>query len=601
MNSIISQKLKELPKKSGVYIMHSADGTVIYVGKAKDLKSRVSSYFNNTKKTRKVEALVEKIEWFEYIITPNELDAFALENNLIKKHQPFYNILLKDSKTFPYIKIDLKKKYPLFSVTRKVLNDGCKYFGPFLAGVKASKIVEFLNNHFKLRNCKNSLEKPLKRECVNFSIGLCPAPCTRKISEGDYKIQINKAIEFLKGNYEDVIKSLEEKMATLANNQNFEKAIEVRETYNMINKLDNHSIANLPKTVNKDAVCYMSNDITSAVAIITVRNGRILGVQTFSIMDANTLKSEIIESFIISYYENAILPDEIITNIPILNTETLNSFLGKKIKYISNPKGVNLNLLNMAKENANEHIEKNISKDKQKYDNTLGAIKTLQEKLGLKNLPRRIECYDISNISGTNKVASMVVFYDGEPQKKSYRKFKIKSVQGSNDFASLQEALTRRLTRLKNKDGESFKERPDLLIIDGGKGQLSACKEVLDSFNFDDIEIISLAKKLEEVFLPNKANSVILDHSSAPLKLLQRIRDEAHRFAITFHRQIRNKKMFASPLDDLKGLGEKKKEALFIAFNDIEKIKSASIEELSSVKGIDLKLANQIFNKFHKT
>lgn len=600
MNVDIEKKLKELPTKSGVYIMLGEGGVVIYVGKAKNLKNRVSSYFNKTSKTAKVSKMVENIKWFEYIITPTELDAFTLENNLIKKHQPFYNILLKDSKTFPYIKVNLKEQYPRFITTRKVLNDGFKYFGPFLAGVSANFIVDFLNKHFKLRNCKNNLKKPLARECLNYQLGLCLAPCTKKVSMAEYHKQVNAAVEFLKGDDKQVLQQLEEKMKTLAQKEMFEEAIKVRQTYNMVKKLSASSIANLPKKVDKDAICYQTNQLTSAVAVVTVRGGRILGVRSFTIPDPNIQPAEILENFIISYYQNAVIPKEIILNAQIQNSQTICQYFNKNINFITNPKGVNLKLLKMAEENAIEHIEKNISKDRQKYDNTIGALKVLQEKLKLKHFPRRMECYDISNISGTNKVSSMVVFINGEPRKSEYRKFKIKTVAGIDDFASLRETMVRRLTRLKNQDGNSFKEKPDLLIIDGGKGQLSSCVKILEEFNFPDIEMVSLAKRIEEVFVPHVSQSIILDHSTAPLKLLQRIRDEAHRFAITFHRQLRGKAMTKSELDGIDGVGVKKKQALLLSFENIEQIKNASIDQLASVKGIDLKLAHKIYNTFHK-
>ncbi len=600
MNDDIEKKLKELPNKSGVYIMHGEGGVVIYVGKAKNLKNRVSSYFNKTEKTLKVLKMVENIKWFEYIITPTELDAFTLENNLIKKYQPFYNILLKDSKTFPYIKVDLKSQYPRFITTRKVLKDDYKYFGPFLAGVSANSIVDFLNKHFKLRSCKNALKKPLKRECLNFQLGLCLAPCTQKVSSAKYHNAVEKAVNFLKGDDAEVVSELENKMKMLAENEMFEEAIKVRQTYNMVKKLSNQSIANLPKNIDRDVVCYVTNNLTSAVSVVTVRGGRILGVKSFSIPDPNIDASEILERFLSEYYQNAIIPKEIVLNYNLKKPQLLCDYFEQNIKFITNPKGINFRLLKMAEENATEHITKNISKEKQKYDNTIGALKVLQEKLKLKNFPRRMECYDISNISGTNKVSSMVVFENGEPKRSDYRKFKIKTVEGIDDFASLRETITRRLTRLKNQDGNSFKEKPDLLIIDGGKGQLSSCVEILEKFNFPDIEMVSLAKKLEEVFVPHISESIRLDHSTAPLKLLQRIRDEAHRFAITFHRQLRGKSMLKSELDEIDGVGVKKKSELLKSFGDIEKIKSASIEELNCVKGIDLKLAHKIYKTFHK-
>ena len=600
MTNEVKEKLKTLPTKSGVYIMHGDGGNVIYVGKAKNLKNRVSSYFIAGKKTAKVQAMVDKVKWFEYIITPSELDAFTLENNLIKKHQPFYNILLKDSKTFPYIKINLKENYPHFQVTRKVLKDNCKYFGPFLAGVSANYLLNFINKHFKLRSCTSKLLKPQKRECINFEMGLCLAPCTQRVTQAKYYEQIEKAMDFLKGNDKAVLKELEEKMQKLSMSENFEEAIKVRQQYNMVKKIGNQSIANLPKSVDKDVLFYENNNLTGAIALIVVRGGRILAVRTYSSADPNNLESEILENFMINYYSQAIIPHEIILNHKI-NEDIICEMLGKNVHFITNPKGANLKLLKMAEENAKEHIEKYITKDRQKYDNTLGALKVLQEKLGLKHLPRRMECYDISNISGTNKVSSMVVFENGEPKKKDYRKFKIKTVQGIDDFASLRETLTRRLTRYKNQDGESFSSKPDLLIIDGGKGQLSSCFEILQKMGLSDqIEMVSLAKRLEEVFLPNNPVPVVLDHSTAALKLLQRIRDEAHRFAITFHRELRGKSMLVSELDKINGIGPKKRRLLTEAFENIEQIKNATPEELAVVKGIDIKLAHTIYAHFHK-
>ena len=599
MNEKIEKKLRELPNKSGVYIMHGRDGEVIYVGKAKNLKNRVSSYFNNSQKGAKVWAMVEKVDWFEYIITPTELDAFTLENNLIKKEQPFYNILLKDSKTFPYIKINLSEKYPRFSVTRRVDKDGSKYFGPFLAGVSANYILDFLNKFFHLRTCKHNLLKPLKRECINYEMGLCSAPCTNRISEKDYRQKVMDAIEFLKGNDEFVTSELNEKMQNYAETENFEKAIEIRHTLGMIQKLKNQSIANLPKNSNKDIVAYITNDITSAIAVITLRNGRILGMQSFSIIDPSITSAEVMENFLLSYYENAIVPEEIILNTKLEDEEFLQDALQRKVKFITFPKGINFRLLKMAEENAQEHIDKNVTRDKQKYDSTIGAIISLKEKLNLKTVPKRMECYDISHISGTNAVASMVVFQNGEAKKSHYRKMKIKSFSGNDDYRSLQEVLVRRLTRLKNQDGESFKEKPNLLVIDGGKGQLSACEEVLKAFNLlDEIEIISLAKQIEEVFVPNKSEPIILNKREAPLKLLQRIRDEAHRFAITFHKQTRTKNMFHSELDDIFGIGEHKKKALLTAFQDVETIKKCSLEELIGVKGISRSDATRILKHF---
>ena len=603
MNEIIRDKLKTLTTKPGVYVMRDCDGVVIYVGKAKNLKNRVSQYFRNSPKPSKVQAMVDNVASFDYFITMSEMDALALESNLIKKYQPFYNILLKDGKQFPYIKIDLKDPFPRFEIVRKVKKDGAKYFGPYFAGLDAREILKTINAAFKIRTCSNKITETsiAKRECLNYSLGLCLAPCTKQVSRLQYLNEIEKAVHFLNGNDNEIEEILQKKMLEASENENFENAIILRERLKMVKKLKDRIVANLPKDVSKDVFAYVTDGLSGVITYMVVRGGKILGIISYPCMDAELEEGQTLFNFISQYYQNMIVPNEIILSHEINSPELLSEFLGKKINFITNPHGINKNLLDMAKENAKEYLEKHIEKDRLKYNNTLGALKVLQEKLNLKELPLRMECYDISNISGTNKVCSMVVFKNGEPSKKDYRKFKIKTVKGSNDFASLEEALTRRLKRFKEQNGESFKEKPNLLVIDGGKGQLSSCFEILTKMNLqDDIQMISLAKRIEEVFHPNNSLPTLLKPGSAELKLLQRIRDEAHRFAITFHGDIRLKKQTKSVLDEIEGIGPKKRDALLKAFGTSENIAKLDIEMLTTLPEISPALAANI-HKYFKT
>lgn len=601
MNDKIRQKLKTLTTKPGVYVMRNKSGEIIYIGKAKNLKNRVSQYFRNSPKPSKVQAMVNNVDDFDYFIAVSELDALGLESNLIHKHQPFYNILLKDGKAFPYIKIDLKEDFPRLEIVRKVKkNDGCKYFGPYIAGIDPREILKTINMAFKIRTCKLKINSSTraKRECLNYSLGLCLAPCTGRTTKEEYGEEIKKVVRFLNGNDDEIEKILKEKMEIASNLQNFERAIELRESLKMVTKLKQRVVANLPKDVNKDVFAYYTDGISGVINVMVVRGGKILGIVNFEQSDAELEEADTLFNFISQYYGNMLAPNEIIVSHPI-DEELLKDFLEKNVKVISNPHGVNLTLLKMAKENAEEYLEKKMEKEKIAYNSSIGAMKMLQEKLSLKNLPRRIECYDISHISGTNKVASMVVFVNGIAEKKEYRKFKIKTVEGNDDFASLKETLSRRLQRYKDQNGESFKEKPDLLVIDGGKGQLSSCYEILRSFNLEkEIDIISLAKKLEEVYTVHSNFPIVLKYGSAELKLLQRVRDEAHRFAITFHRQIRTNAQTHLELEEINGLGKVKINALLKAFGSTENIKNASIEELCLIKGIHESLAHDIKNFF---
>ncbi len=595
MNENIKNKILSLPTKSGVYIMKDKDGTVIYVKKKKNLKNRVSQYFRSSPKPTKVQAMVNNIDSFDYFITISERDALALESNLIKKYQPYYNILLKDGKAFPYIALDLNDPFPKLKKKKKIGKPGVKYFGPYFAGLSASEIVKTANSAFGLRTCNSKITETSKarRECLNYSLGLCCAPCTKRVSKKEYDERIKKVINFLDGNDEEIEKILTEKMINASNNENFESAILYRERLKMVTKLKQRVVANLPKDVNKDVFAYVTDGLNGVITSMIIRGGKILGVMNYQVNDASLEENQTLFNFLIQYYENMIVPEEIILSHTLDDAKLLVSTFNKSVKVNSNPHGINLTLLKMAKENATEYLEKHIEKNKIKYANTIGALKKLQDALSLPSLPVRMECYDISHISGTNKVASMVVFINGEPAKNQYRKFKIKYVKGSNDFASLQETLTRRLSRLVEGKGESFKSAPDLIIIDGGKGQLSSCLSILNKFALN-IPMVSIAKRIEEIFTPYSSKPILLKPGSAELKLVQRIRDEAHRFAITFHRQVRTKNQIESALDGIKGLGTKKITALLRAFGNVDAIKKASIAELCILPEINEALAHKI-------
>ena len=603
MTDILKQKLETLPTDSGVYVMRNVDGEVIYVGKAKNLKNRVSSYFRkDSARAQKVKSMVEKIYDLDYFITLSEQDALALESNLIKKYQPFFNILLKDGKAFPYIKISLNEDFPKLEIVRRLKKDKAKYFGPYFGGISASEILKTINSAFPVRTCNLKIVegKKAKRECLNYSLGLCSAPCTGRITKAEYSKILDKITDFLNGNDHEIEKILKEKMEKEAERENFEKALELRDRLKMIAKLKERVIANMPKDVTLDAFAFDSNGLSGAISTIVVRGGKILGVQNLSVIDASIDEGEALSSFIVQYYKHQKVPKVILTSAQISNSTALEEFLGEehKVDVVFPQKGYKKSIIDMAKKNAREHLEKFITKDKQKYNRTYGALEQLQKELNLSRLPKRIECYDISNTSGVLSVASMVVFENGEPKRSHYRKFKIKTVDGPNDFASLKEVLSRRLAELDKGENESFKNRPDLIVIDGGKGQLSSTYEVIKPYSIDTI---SLAKQFEEVYFPNNSIPKMLKRGSAELKILQNIRDEAHRFAITFHKSLRNKNTFKSPLDDIYGLGEIKKAALLKTFKTSEGVAAASIEELNLVRGIDLALATRIYNHFHES
>lgn len=593
---VIKEKLKLLPDSPGVYIMHDKYGNVIYVGKARVLKNRVRQYFQNSPKPEKVMRMVENVADFNYIITATEIDALALENNLIKKYKPKYNILLKDDKTYPYIKVDLHDDFPNFYVTRKIKKDGCKYFGPFMGGINYKDILETCQLLFCVRLCRTPVTATPKRECLNYHIQKCCAPCAHKISKEEYAKKVKLALNFLDGNYSKASEILKEKMMKAAENEAFELALDYKNKLSMLSKLEAKRITSINKPIDADIIAYATNGLYSAVNVLVTRKGIMQGGTSFALDEAHESESEALTSFITQYYTVHEPPPEIIAE-GYCEKEFVESFfkekLGKTVAVTLAKQGTKARLLDMAKENAADYLDKSVDRIKHKDDMTVNACTRLMQQLSLSRYPRRMECYDISNVSGVDKVASMVVFIDGEADKTSYRRFKIRMVEGADDFASLKEVLLRRLSKLGTEEEERF-PKPDLVVIDGGKGQLSAVKQIFDELGVEDIDLISIAKQEEEIFTTASTESVKIPRSDYSLRMVQRIRDEAHRFAVTYFRNLHSKNSLQSVLDAIEGVGKQKRIALLNRFSNIEKIMSASEAEIAETEGIGAALAHRI-------
>ncbi len=595
------EKLSLLPDAPGVYIMLDKDGVVIYVGKARILKNRVRQYFHASAKPEKVLAMVENIADFSYIITQTEIDALALENNLIKKYKPKYNILLKDDKTYPYIKVHTKEEFPRVSITRKIKKDG-KYFGPFMGGVRVSDILDIVGSVYNVRTCTTVINEKPKKPCLAHHLGRCLAPCAHACTQEEYAERVKRVLAFLDGNYEEAEEILKEKMLRFAESEEFELAMEYREKLAMLSKLKLKRITALNRALNADIIALKTNFIYSSVNVLVTRGGIMQGGSNFALEDSSFTETDALTAFIAQFYSAHELPEEIIVQ-DFCEKELLEDYFlerfEKKVVITQAKLGVKKQLLDMAEKNAADYLAKSVDKIKHKNDMTKNACARLKNILGLKKYPRRMECYDISNISGVDKVGSMVVFIDGEADRNSYRRFKIKTVEGANDYASHQEMMRRRLAKFGTEEEERF-PKPDLIVVDGGKGQLSAVKEVFDEYGIKDIELIALAEREEEVFTLFQEESIRIDHRDYALKMLQRLRDEAHRFAITYFRSLHSKRNLASVLEEIDGVGKKKQKALMEKFGTIDKIMNATEEELCTAEGIGKELAKKIKNHFRE-
>ena len=598
------QKIKELPASPGVYIMYSQSGQILYIGKAKVLKNRVSQYFNAGVKTEKVARMVSKVYTFDYIITRNEVEALVLENNLIKQHKPPYNILLKDDKSYPFIRIDVKADFPRVEVVRKLRADGAKYFGPYMQGISSRDITDLIYSAFSLRSCSLNMNKipPSHRPCLNYHIGRCLAPCTGSVSREEYKKQVDGVISFLSGNDKKVEDMLRERMQAASDREDYEQALYYKQKLDVLDKLVRRQVTALPKDLNIDVFAIASSGLNTVAAVLFVRGGKLLGGDKQVIEDVSLDEKSALSSYISQYTSRVgYVADEVVTSVQLDDEEAMAEYLsgikGKKVNVLCPHQGIRRQLADMAQSNAKDFLEKSLSV-RERHDNmTVGAMMQLGELLRLPRIPVRMECYDISHVSGTDKVASMVVFVNGEPARGHYRKFHIKEVEGNNDFASLQEALSRRLSHLtEGEEDVSFSSLPDLIVIDGGKGQLSSVLEAVGEWS-ERINFISLAKREEEVFVPHQSEPIILPRDSYALKLLQRIRDEAHRFAITFHRNTRGKRMRHSSLEEIPNVGEKAAKKLLKSFGTIAAIKQATVPELMQV--VNKRAAESVYNYYN--
>lgn len=600
----IKEKVKLLPVSPGVYIMHDKTGKVIYVGKAKKLKNRVKTYFDSSAKTQKTYALVSNVEDFEYILTNSEQDAFSLESNLIHKYKPRYNILLKDDKSFPFIKINMKEKYPRVMVARRPKRDGSLLFGPYVTGIRISEMMGLIKWAYPIRWCNTNFDgkKPLARPCLHGEIGNCLAPCAFPEREEEYMKNIQKIINFLNGDNKDIKIRLENKMKDLASQMRFEEALEVKNLLSSLEILDAQIITTLSSSSNIDVFTLSSSDELSAVNVMKIRGGKNIGQFNYPDEEVVGEKSEILQSFISSYYVEAQdLPREILLDESMKDSGTLiENFLfgkfGKKVSVLFPEKGTKRKLVENSMRNAENFVFASRDKFERHKKLTTDALKELSDILNVENI-NRIEGYDISNISGTNNVASMVVFENGEPAKKEYRKFKIKTVEGANDFACLQETLKRRLQSLKEGQ-KNLDTKPDLILIDGGLGQLHSVQEIINQFGMS-IPVVSLAKQDEEIFTTSSSVPIRLERNNYALRLLQRVRDESHRFAVLYHRNLRGQSL-TSFLQEIPGVGKTTSEKIWKHFKTKENIFNAGIDAFCEIDGISESKAIEIYKGIHK-
>ena len=593
--------LNNLPAEPGVYLYKDANDTVIYVGKARVLKNRVRSYFHSSELNAKTKQLVSNIADIQYIVTGNELEALLLENNLIKQYKPKYNILLKDDKGYPYLRIDPAEAFPKLELARRMKFDGALYFGPYHGGGSARTIADIALELYPLRTCNYDFTKSTKiRPCLKYHIGRCPAPCVERDNE-QYRQNVDRIIDFLKGNQNNALDALKEKMERAAANLEFELAAEIRDKLKRADEILAKQKIVLDKDQNIDVISVILKDTYAVICSLYVRSGRLIGVYTEeqSGVEYDT-ENQLLTKYIIQHYTSgAVLPKEIVCAIEPEDkeiTEKLISEANNKAVHITvSQRGKKHDLCFMAQRNAQERLEKSASSLSYKEQRIHNGLQELQRVLGLKEPPYRLECFDISHIQGTDTVASMVVFSNGRPDKKEYRRFKIRQAQ-NNDFASMREVTTRRYTSGKNKQ-TGFEKMPDLIIIDGGKGQLSSAKQVLNELSLN-IPMIGLAKRLEEIYIPGSSLPILLPLSSPALQILQAIRDEAHRFAITFHRSLRNKHSLISALDNIPGIGAKRKKELMKAFSTVSRIQAASLEELAAVPSMNTASAQEVYRYF---
>lgn len=608
-----SEELKKLPDKPGVYIMHSDTDEIIYVGKAINLKNRVRQYFQNSKnKSPKVAAMVSHIAYFEYIVTASEMEALLLECNLIKEHRPKYNVMLKDDKTYPYIKVTTAEEYPRIFITRKYVKDKNRYFGPITDATAARETVDIIHKLFPIRKCRKSLPKEIGRErpCLNHHIGHCLAPCDGLVSAEEYRKVVDEAIAVLEGKYDYIIKYLEGIMYAASDELDFEKAAATRDKINGIKKIMEKQRISNTGIGDGDVIAFSRAMDEALVQVFFIRGGKLSGREHFLInapdyIDRSGIMTEFVKQF---YSGTAYIPKELILEEPLLEEEEpvieelLENMRGSKVTITVPQKGEKHKMVQLAAQNAAITFERIGERIKKEQRETIGALEEIKNALGIERIPYRIESYDISNTQGFESVGSMVVFENGRAKNSDYRKFKIKTVIGANDFASMEEVITRRLmhSMKEEKLGSSFARLPDMIFVDGGKTQITAAQNAMQNVGIY-IPVCGMVKddRHRTRGLLYNGEEIELPTNSEGFKLITRIQDEVHRFAIEYHRKLRNEKQVHSILDDIEGIGPKRRRMLMQHFGDIEKIRNAEVDELLEIPEMTIKAAENVYAFFH--
>ena len=613
-NFNIQEELKKLPGKPGVYLMHDEKDAIIYVGKAISLKNRVRQYFQSSRnKGAKIEQMVTHISRFEYIVTDSELEALVLECNLIKEHRPKYNTMLMDDKTYPFIKVTVNEPFPRVMMARRMKKDKAKYFGPYTSAGAVKDTIELIRKLYHIRSCNRSLPKDIGKErpCLNYHIHQCYAPCQGYISREEYRKSIDEVVRFLNGNYDPILKELEEKMLEASENLEFEKAIEYRELLASVQKIAQKQKITDTAGDDRDIIAMASEGEDAVVQVFFIRGGRLIGRDHFYLKIAeNDTKSEILSSFIKQFYAGTpYIPAELMLPEEIEDQEIIEEWLTTrrehKVRLRIPKKGTKEKLVELAQKNAQMVLKNDKERLKREEGRTIGAVKELEKILGLTGIIR-MEAYDISNTNGFDSVGSMVVYEHGKPKRNDYRKFKIKSVQGPDDYASMNEVLTRRFEHgLRERQDESetggFQAFPDLIMMDGGRGQVNIALEVLEKLNLH-IPVCGMVKDDNHRTRGLYFNNVELpiDRNSECFRLITRIQDEAHRFAITFHRQLRSKGQVHSILDDIPGVGPARRKDLMRSFENIEAIRNATVDDLKELPSMNEKSAQEVYKFFHQ-
>lgn len=612
---LIEEELKKLPGKPGVYIMHGEKDEIIYVGKAVSLKNRVRQYFQSSRnKGAKIEQMVTHITRFEYIVTDSELEALVLECNLIKEHRPKYNTMLKDDKTYPFIKVTVNEPYPRVLFSRTMKKDKAKYFGPYTSSTAVKDVIELVRKIYMVRSCNRNLPRDCgkDRPCLYYHMKQCTAPCQGNVSEEVYKQNIGQVLHFLNGNFQETIDQLTEKMMAASEDMRFEDAAGYRDLINSIRRIGERQKITTYGEEDRDIIAVAmdeSEDLREQDAVVQVffmRGGRLIGRDHFFLRVARgDTKAQVLSSFLKQFYAGTpFIPAEIMMQTEIEDGEIIEDWLTARRKqrvHIRVPKkGTKEKLVELAKENAWMVLSKDRERIKREEGRTIGAVKEIEDWLGLKDIVR-MEAYDISNISGFESVGSMVVYEKGKPKRSDYRKFKIKWVQGPNDYASMEEVLTRRFTHESKGEYDSFSILPDLILMDGGRGQVNIARKVLGELGID-IPVCGMVKddnhRTRGVYFNNV--EIPIDTSGEGFHLVTRIQDEAHRFAIEYHRSLRSKEQVHSVLDDIPGIGETRRKALMRRFRSVENIRDASVEELSQTESMNVQSAEAVYQFFHR-